>query len=198
MSVFNPKHTSHPPGHVVHMSRKGTTASCQCLIPRWICLNQTYAWMDICVHTHRQTHTLLHAACSDYLLCQFPGLCMQEQSLRKCLFRFISRLVQRVSVILGLTHQITMSSGLPRQQPTPIPCQHFATCHSLPLFMIRNRCWRVYPVVWTQISCPESVCVSWTSDSWGRGLYLWRNSMAAERRGDPEGGLMVPLLPAQR
>lgn len=35
------------------------------------------------------------------------------------------------------------------------------------------------------------------ADSWRR-LYLGRNSMAAERSGDPEGGLMVPLLPAQR
>lgn len=50
MSVFNPEHTLHPPGHAVHMSRIGTTASCQCLIPSWICLNQPHAWTDICAH----------------------------------------------------------------------------------------------------------------------------------------------------
>ena len=80
MSVFNPEHTFHPPGHAVHMSRIGTTASCQCLIPSWICLNQPYAWIDICAHrlccaalcfddfimtisrhTHTHTHTHTHS-----------------------------------------------------------------------------------------------------------------------------------------
>lgn len=69
MSVFNPEHTLHPPGHAVHMSGIGTTASCQCLIPGWICLTQTHAWMDICAH--RLYHTQRSAPI--ILSRQFPG-----------------------------------------------------------------------------------------------------------------------------
>lgn len=68
MSVFNPEHPLHPPGHAVHMSGIGTTASCQCLIPSWICLNQTHTWMDICPHRLWCTrYTLM------ILLWPFPG-----------------------------------------------------------------------------------------------------------------------------
>lgn len=172
--------------------------------PANVSYQEESAWFRL---MHERTFVRAHsvACCTTpiTLLCQFPGLRTQGRSPQKCSFpsSFINWLMQSVSVVLGVTHQT--SSGLPRQQPSPIPCQHFATCHSLPLFMIRNRCWRVYCAVWTQISYPECVCLclcvlSWASDSWRRGLYLWRNSMAAERRGDPEGGLMVPLLPAQR
>lgn len=63
MSVFNPEHTLHPPGHSVHMSGIGTTVSCQCLIPGWICLNQTHAWMDVCA---------CRLYCSDDVIMTFP------------------------------------------------------------------------------------------------------------------------------
>lgn len=123
MSVFNPEHTLHPPGHAVHMSGIGTTASCQCLIPSWICLNQTHAWMDICAQ---------RLCCSDYFImtisrhihthwCHFRSILLvlidwpvwSRTTFAMILQDTVNILCEGVTltwIILDVTHQFTMSS----------------------------------------------------------------------------------------
>lgn len=167
MSVFNPEHTLHPPGHAVHMSGMGTTASCQCLIPSWICLNQTHAWIDICAPRlccmRRRPDC---CCCFVFFLWQFPHAQHAWTPFRKHLLLPISRpmwsnrtfatipqstvntlcegvtLTEYVNSLTChiLNHNVWYITVFPRQQPSPRPSQHFATCHIFPLPRIKNRC----------------------------------------------------------
>lgn len=157
MLVFNPEHTLHPPGHAVHMSGKETTASRQCLIPGWICLNQLHAWKDIC--SHRRYRSVWCSDCftmisSDSHQCLF--VVVQCRSVGS--FGILQRCRVKLSVYFrkawhvsnpwkehGKSQSLIHDSVLPWQRvtPTPIPTKQFATCHIFPLFRIRNRCWCV-------------------------------------------------------
>lgn len=192
MSVFNPEHTLHPPGHAVHMSGNGTTASCQCLIPSWICLNQTHAWMDICaqrlwctrqssdyfiltISRRKHTHTHWCHLRSSWQCWSTGSHTVFAMILHDTLNILCEGVALRGTwIILYVIHQITMSSSR---------CVTTTTQHLSPPNILPHAIFSHYSGLETGVSlwlCVYARCMNTTIRPWvDLCLFFWQVVLCA-------------------